>query len=127
VLWDDSAVTRRMLIVDDDPDFRRWARAWLAAEGYVVVGEAGDGASALAEVRRLRPDVVLLDIQLPDLDGFDVTEQLMLDPDPPEVVLISSREQRDYGDRIASSGARGFTAKENLSGAALESLLEGSS
>ena len=120
-------MARRMLIVDDDPEFRDWARAWLAAEGYLVVGEAGDGATALAEARRLRPDVVLLDIQLPDLDGFRVTELLMLDPDPPEVVLISSRDWLDYGDRIASSGARGFTSKEDLSGAALESLLEGRS
>jgi CheY-like chemotaxis protein len=116
-------VTRRMLIVDDDADFRRWARAWLHAEGYDIVGEAGDGGSALEEVRRLRPDVVLLDIQLPDLDGFEVTELLLSEPDPPEIVLISSRESRDYGDRIAASGARGFTSKEELSGPTLESLL----
>jgi DNA-binding NarL/FixJ family response regulator len=116
-------VTRRMLIVDDDPDFRRWARAWLDAEGYEIVGEAGDGASALEEVRRLRPEVVLLDIQLPDVDGFEVAELLLDEPDPPEVVLISSRELRDYGDRIAASGARGFASKEDLSGTTLESLL----
>ena len=112
-----------MLIVDDDPDFRRWARTWLDAEGYDIVGEAGDGRSALAEVRRLRPEVVLLDIQLPDLDGFEVTELLLSEPDPPEVVLISSRELRDYGDRVAASGARGFASKEDLSGPTLESLL----
>ena len=116
-------MTRRMLIVDDDPDFRRWARAWLESEGYDIVGEAGDGGSALAEVRRLRPEVVLLDIQLPDLDGFQVTELLLLEPDPPEVVLISSRESRDYGDRVAVSGARGFASKEDLSETTLESLL----
>lgn len=113
-----------MLIVDDDPEFRGWARAWLTSEGYLIVGEAGDGATALAEARRLRPDVVLLDVQLPDLDGFRVTEMLLLDPDPPEVVLISSRDRGDYGDRITSSGARGFTSKEDLSSSSLESLLE---
>ena len=116
-------MTRRMLIVDDDPDFRRWARAWLDAEGYDIVGEAGDGGSALDEFRRLRPEVVLLDIQLPDLDGFQVTELLLSEPNPPDVVLISSRESRDYGDRIAASGARGFASKEELSGTTLESLL----
>ena len=122
-LCEDSGVTRRMLIVDDDPGFRKWARAWLHAEGYEIVGEAGDGGSALAEVRRLRPEVVLVDIQLPDLDGFQVTDLLLVEPDPPQVVLISSRDSGDYGDRIAASGARGFASKEELSGTTLESLL----
>jgi DNA-binding NarL/FixJ family response regulator len=111
-----------LLIVDDHPDFRPFARALLGAEGWNVVGEAADAATAVAAAHALRPDVVLLDIQLPDGDGFAVAEELAREPAPPVVVLMSSRDARDYGARIAAGPARGFLPKTELSGAALAAL-----
>jgi len=113
----------RVLIVDDHPSFRASARKLLESEGYEVVGEAADGAGALAAVEELHPDVVLLDIQLPDLDGFEVAERLGANENPPEVILTSSRERVDYGSCVESCGARGFVPKAELSGAALTTLL----
>jgi DNA-binding NarL/FixJ family response regulator len=112
-----------VLIVDDHADFRTSARALLEAEGFDVVGEAADGERAITEVRRLRPDVVLLDVQLPDLDGFAVAEQLAARGGGAVVVLISSREAAAYGPRLQAAPARGFIAKRSLSGEALAALL----
>jgi DNA-binding NarL/FixJ family response regulator len=112
-----------VLIVDDHEDFRRSARALLEAEGFAVVGEAGDGAEAIAKARVVRPDVVLVDIQLPDLDGFAVAERIAAGRDPPVVVLISSRDASVYRSRLASTSARGFIAKSQLSGEALADLV----
>ena len=112
-----------MLIVDDHDGFRESARALLEAEGFAVVGDAADGAGALAEVVRLQPDVVLLDVQLPDVDGFVVAERLAAAPDPPRVVLISSREAAVYGPRVVGAPVCGFLAKRELSGAALAALV----
>lgn len=112
-----------MLIVDDHDDFRESASALLEAEGFAVIGEAADGAEALAAVERLRPQVVLLDIQLPDLDGFTVAELVAAGPDPPRVVLISSREAAAYGPRLEAAAARGFLPKRELSGSALAALV----
>jgi DNA-binding NarL/FixJ family response regulator len=112
-----------VLIVDDHEDFRASASALLEAEGFAVVGEAADAAEAIDSSERLRPDVVLLDIQLPDLDGFTVAERLTGAPDPPAVVLISSREASVYGPRLAATRARGFIPKGSLSGEALAALL----
>jgi DNA-binding NarL/FixJ family response regulator len=120
---DDRHVRQTVLIVDDHDAFRESASALLEAEGYRVVGDAGDAAGALAEVERLRPEVVLLDVQLPDVSGFCVAEQLAARPDPPAVVLISSREAAAYGARIAAAPARGFIAKRELSGSALAALV----
>jgi DNA-binding NarL/FixJ family response regulator len=112
-----------LLIVDDHHDFRREARSLLEAEGLRVIGEASDGASALAEVASLRPDVVLLDIGLPDLDGFEIAARLA-DHDPaPGVVLISSRDAATYGGRVAASGVAGFLRKDDLSAAAIGDLV----
>ena len=118
---DDRGVT--VLIVDDHPSFRATARILLESEGYDVVGEAEDAESALRAASELRPDLVLLDVQLPDLDGFVVAERLTQMEDPPAVVLTSSRDRADYGRCIECSGARGFVAKAELSGAALATLL----
>ena len=115
---------RTVLVVDDHPTFRATARALLEAEGFDVVGEAEDGASALAEVERLQPQIVLLDIQLPDIDGFEVLARLQRDGGSPQVVLTSSREAADFGSLVAESGARGFIAKDALSGAAIAKLVE---
>ena len=113
----------RVLIVDDHPTFRATARMLLEAEGYEVVGEAPDGAAGLAAASALRPDLVLLDVNLPDLDGFAVAERLSAAAAAPAVVLVSSRGSEDFGPLVRSSGARGFISKCELSGAAISALL----
>jgi CheY-like chemotaxis protein len=113
-----------ILIVDDQLRFRAMARRWLARGGFDVVGEAADGADALVAAARLRPDVVLLDVQLPDTDGFEIAARLALTGDSPSVVLTSSRDAADFGDLVARSGARGFIPKAELSGPALAALLD---
>ena len=112
-----------MLIVDDHAAFRASARALLQAEGFDVVGEAADGAGAVDAVAVLRPEIVLLDIQLPDLDGLAVAERLAAGEDPPAVVLISSRDAAAYGPRLKQARARGFIPKSGLSGEALAALV----
>lgn len=112
-----------VLIADDHASFRALARRLLEAAGYEVVGEAPDGASALAAVAALRPAIVLLDIQLPDVDGFTVSRRLAAGDDPPVVVLISSRDRSAYRRRLADTPVRGFLAKSELSGPALAALL----
>ncbi len=118
---------RSILIVDDHSGFRSWARALLEMQGYAVVGEAEDGGSAIAAARTLRPEVMLLDIRLPDIDGFEVTRRLAREGNLTTVVLVSSRDAADYGGQVASSGAQGFIAKAELSAAALEAVLTGQS
>jgi DNA-binding NarL/FixJ family response regulator len=117
------SMVRSVLIVDDHGAFRAFARALLQAEGFDVVGEAEDGASALEAAARLRPAVVLLDVQLPDLDGFEIAERLADGPDAPQVVLVSSRDASSYRRRLADTRARGFIPKAELSGAALSALV----
>ena len=116
-------MTARVLIVDDHAPFRSLARRLLVAGGFQVVGEAADGAGALVAVRALTPDVVLLDIQLPDVDGFAVAQILAGVPGAPLVVLISSRGRLDYGSRIDASTARGFIPKADLSGETLQRVI----
>lgn len=113
-----------VLIVDDHPSFRSSAHALLEAEGFEVVGEAEDGESAIEAAERLHPDVVLLDVQLPDIDGFEVAKRLTSNGDGPSVVLVSSRELSDYGPLVDSSGASGFLPKNELSGAAVTALVK---
>jgi DNA-binding NarL/FixJ family response regulator len=120
---DDGPVEWTVLIVDDHPGFRSAARALLEADGFDVVGEAANGESGLAAAARLRPGLVLLDIQLPDLDGFEVARRLSQAGDPPAVVLVSSRAASSYRRRLVDSPALGFVAKSELSGAALSALL----
>jgi CheY-like chemotaxis protein len=112
-----------LLLVDDHEDFRRAARRMLEAAGFEVVGEAVDGREALELAAALRPDVVLLDVQLPHLDGIEVADQLHQGQDRPSVVLISSRDAVVYGGRLERSPARGFLTKAELSGASLTALL----
>ena len=114
-----------MLIVDDHPGFRSAARALLQASGFDVVGEAADGASALEAVRTLRPAIVLLDVQLPDLDGFAVAERLAEDGEPPAIVLTSSRSVASLRWRLASNPAWSFIAKSELSEETLTAALTG--
>ncbi len=117
-----EVVKRTLLIVDDHAGFRSFARALLEAEGYDVVGEAEDGASALMAVKALRPEVVLLDVVLPDIDGFVVCDALSEAADGPTIVMTSSRGVSSYRRRLARSNARGFIAKSDLSGRSLEEL-----
>jgi DNA-binding NarL/FixJ family response regulator len=112
-----------LLIVDDHDQFRSFARAMLEADGFEVVGEAIDGASAIHAVRQLRPQVVLLDVMLPDRDGFEVCADLLAAGDPPIVVLTSSRDASSYRRRLHTSAARGFIPKSELSGSRLAGLV----
>lgn len=120
---DESPVNETILIVDDHPSFRAMAQVVLEAEGFVVLGTASDGESAVAETLRLLPDVVLLDIGLPDMSGFDVTDRLREAGSPAAIVLTSSRDCSDFGPLITESGARGFVDKSELSGDAVRALV----
>lgn len=112
---------RTVVIVDDHARFRRSARKLLELEGFDVVGEAVDGASALAEVERLRPDLVLLDVQLPDASGLDLVP--LLRPIS-EVLLVSSRDRADVAGRVGRSDVLGFIPKDQLTGEAVSAALE---
>jgi DNA-binding NarL/FixJ family response regulator len=111
---------RRALVVDDHPSFRRSARRMLEAAGWDVVGEAGDAADARRAAAELGPDLVLLDVQLPDGDGFDVCGDL---PPGSAVVLVSTRDGAELDELARARGARGFVAKDRLSAGAIEDLL----
>ncbi|MDP8969376.1 MAG: response regulator transcription factor [Actinomycetota bacterium] len=112
-----------LLIVDDHDQFRAMARLMLAAEGFDVVGEAADGESAINAVRELQPDVVLLDVVLPDIDGFTVCTRLANESRSAVVVLTSSRDVSAYRRRLRESAARGFIPKSELSGERLAGLV----
>jgi DNA-binding NarL/FixJ family response regulator len=117
------AVATSVLIVDDHPSFRASARAILESGGFEIAGEASDGAAALKAVATLHPDVVLLDVQLPDMSGFDVCALLDQSDTPPAIVLTSSRDQVDYGELVDHSCALGFVPKAELSGEAIATLI----
>ena len=113
----------KVLIVDDHPSFRSAARLLLEHEGFEVVGEAADGASGLQAATDLAPDLVLLDVNLPDLDGFDVAARICVDGSAPKVVLTSSRDPREFGPLVGRSGANGFVPKGELSAERICALL----
>jgi DNA-binding NarL/FixJ family response regulator len=108
-----------VLIVDDDPSFRAAAVDLLAARGYQVVGEAACGAEGLALASEIRPDAVLLDVNLPDGDGLAVAARLTAAGEP-RVLLTSSDSQAAPERLIRSSGAVGFITKEELADAGLD-------
>ena len=121
--WEYEPDVSRVLIVDDHPGFRRFARSLLESEGFDVVGEAEDEASALAAAVRLRPGLVLLDVLLPGRDGFAVAERLhALDP-APAVVMTSSRPADEFRVRLRLAPVAGFVHKDDLSGAALAAVV----
>jgi len=120
---DDQDVIPSVLIVDDHAQFREAASALLEAEGFAVVGSAADGDAAIAAAKRLRPQVVLLDVQLPGLDGFAAAEPLACTSEPPADAWTSSREAAAYGRRLDAAPVRGFIPKRALSGAALAALV----
>jgi DNA-binding NarL/FixJ family response regulator len=112
-----------VLMIDDHQGFRARARVMLEAEGFDVVGEAADGRSGLAAASRLRPNVALVDIQLPDLDGFAVAASLRAAGTTGRIVLISGRDAEDFGDRLGHSAADGFIAKAELCGQRLAEVI----
>ena len=116
-------MARTVVIVDDHPSFRSSARLLLESDGYEVVGEAATGEEGVDVALELRPDLVLLDVNLPDIDGFEVATRITADPEAPAVILTSSRDSTDFGPLVQKSGALGFVPKSELSGAALEEVL----
>ena len=119
-----GASGRTVLVVDDHDGFRAAARALLESEGFQVVGEAAAGAAAIAEATRLAPHVILLDVGLPDIDGFEVARQLAAGSAPtPTVVLVSARGRASYARRLARTPALRFLSKSELTGPALTSML----
>jgi DNA-binding NarL/FixJ family response regulator len=115
---------RTILIVDDGAGFRRLARKLLESEGYEVVGEAPDGDSAVQAARDLGPDVVLLDINLPDCNGFELAPRLAGAQPDAAIIITSTREGAELDGLARRSGARGFVPKAELSAAAIGELLE---
>jgi DNA-binding NarL/FixJ family response regulator len=114
-----------VLIVDDHATFRASARLLLESEGFDVVGEAEDGRSAIEKSQALAPELILLDVQLPDIDGFEVASHVTHMDSAPAVILISSRDGGEFGPLVKGCGARGFVAKADLSGDSLRALLDG--
>ena len=112
-----------VLIVDDHPAFRASARRLLEREGYRVVGEAADGESAVASARELSPQLALVDVYLPDIDGFEVASRLAALVPAPAIVLISSHDRPELAEPVSDSPAHGFLRKDELSRSALEELL----
>ncbi len=119
----DCGALPTLLIVDDNMEFLASAEAMLSEEGFDVVGCVSDASLAIEEVRRLHPAVVLLDVQLPVLGGFELARQLArLDPRP-IVILISSRDPAAYGSELRRAPVRGFISKWELSGDALAAMV----
>ena len=112
-----------LLLVDDHADFRKFARRLLEADGFDVVGSVADGEGALVASLRLKPDLVLVDVQLPGIDGFETAQKLAEMRRPPAVVLISSRDAASYGAKVEEAPVRGFLTKQDLSGASLLRLI----
>ena len=112
-----------VLIVDDHDGFRRSMRRMLEREGYSVVGEAVDGQTAISEALRLRPDIALVDIRLPDIDGFAVAKALRAAASAGSILLISTRQRIDHGERLASSDADGFIEKSELSARSIGAIV----
>lgn len=117
--------TGTLVVVDDHAGFRQVVREMLTAAGWRVIGEVSTGAAAPEMVMRLAPDLVLLDVVLPDMDGFDVAERLAAAGCRSAVVLISGHDRSDFAGRVQAAPVRGFLPKEMISGPALARLLGG--
>jgi DNA-binding NarL/FixJ family response regulator len=121
--WHDRFMPRRVLIIDDNNAFRAAARRLLERHGFVVVAEAETGISGIERAKEHRPELVLLDVQLPDIDGFEVAERLSRLDSPVSVILTSSLDGTDFGVLVQRSSALGFIPKAELSAAAIAALL----
>lgn len=113
-----------VLLVDDHAEFRAFARGLIISAGYVVIAEAADGSAALSAADLHHPEIVVLDIRLPDMSGLDVARRLKAGPNPPVVILISSGDRREYEQVVREAGAQGFIAKGDLTAAALRDLAD---
>jgi DNA-binding NarL/FixJ family response regulator len=120
-------MARSILVVDDDADVRSLIVRILRSRGLMVVGEAGSVAEALARADELRPDTALVDVGLPDGDGFALTRELCARAWPVRVVIFSSDADRTNEAAAGRAGAVGFLPKDELSGPALQSLIGGES
>jgi len=116
-------MTPSVLIVDDHARFRRTARRALERDGWMIAGEAEDGAGALRAARALEPDIVLLDVGLPGTSGLEVARRLRAAMPQLVIVVISTHDSADYHELAVANGARGFLPKAELTGAALDALL----
>jgi DNA-binding NarL/FixJ family response regulator len=114
------------LIVDDHEPFRAAARALVELEGYTVIGEAADASSGIRLALELEPDLVLLDVSLPDDSGFQVAERLAASPASPSVVLVSNRDPDYLTRRARECRALGFIPKEQLSPETLRKIVRAS-
>lgn len=114
---------RSIAIIDDNSGFRASARRVLEDQGYVVAAEAADGSSGVDAVKSSEVEIAIVDIQLPDFDGFEVARRICAGESPPAVVLVSSRDRADFGSLVDRSPARGFIAKSDLSGASLQAVV----
>lgn len=122
---EDGRMRPRIVIIDDDPSFLAAARELLEAEGFEVVAEAVNGLDGVAVASELHPDIVLVDVKLPDIDGFEVAERVADGDSAPPVVLTSIRSAADFGSLIEASRARAFIMKADITGEALAGFLEG--
>lgn len=116
---------QRVLVVDDDAEFGTAASRLLVASGYEVIGQPGTAADGLSAALALRPDVVLLDISLPDGNGFDVAKQLTELENPAALIMISSRDNFGFRAAACEAGARGFLPKSKFSVSSIRALLDG--
>lgn len=120
-----SILAASVLIVDDDPTFRRLARLLLAAHGLTVVAEAGSVAEALSAAKQVRPTAALVDVELPDGDGFTLARELTGMPWSPRVVVTSARSSNDFQAEAERNGAEAFVHKADLPTAPLVTWLNG--
>jgi CheY-like chemotaxis protein len=118
-------MTLTVLVVDDDDGFRKLVSRMLRSWGLTVLGEAGTSAEGLLRTTELRPDVVLVDVGLPDGDGFSLTNKIVGLPWQPRVVVISSDADRANAAAALDAGAVGFVAKEELPGTPARTLISG--
>jgi DNA-binding NarL/FixJ family response regulator len=116
-------MARTVLVIDDHAGFRAIARTILEEAGYVVVAEAADGESGVAAAVRTTPDIAIVDVQLPDMDGFEVTRHLLEGGAGPAIVLVSTRDRSDFGSLVESSGANGFVPKAEISAESLAAVV----
>jgi len=113
-----------VLLVDDHAEFRAYARGLITSAGFLVIAEAADGSGALRAADLHHPEIVVLDIRLPDMSGLDVARRMNAGPNPPVVILISSGDRREYEHVAREAGARGFIAKADLTAEALRLLAD---
>jgi DNA-binding NarL/FixJ family response regulator len=118
-----AVVERSVLLIDDDPAFRRLARRTLSGTGLTVVGEASTAAAGSSAARSLKPEIMLVDVGLPDTDGISLATELSALPWGPRVVLTSVDPDAASAEDVRRSGASGFVPKQDLPGSGLDMLL----